>query len=147
MRATCTRIQGINAISCDNVQVFFAENPTAHRDPTQILNRLWEVLVLTQPDWLSQSRRESRATSLTLGACARGVITVAVLFVCLQACYQSTACLRRLCNKVNIPTCFFQNSQDFQLRYFAKVNAFFHELQLYSFLVHVCMWVSISSTS
>jgi hypothetical protein len=53
-----------DAISRDNLQVFFAENPTADRAPTQIPDQLWEILVLSQPDWLSRSWRESLATSL-----------------------------------------------------------------------------------
>ena len=38
----------------------------------------------------------------------------------LSVCYQSTTCLRLLCNKMNIPTNFSPSSQDFQLRDFVK---------------------------
>ena len=48
------------------------------------------------------------------------VITVASLFVCLFVCYQSTACVRHLCNKINIPVDFVPNLKGFQLRDFAK---------------------------
>ena len=51
-----------------------------------------------------------------------------VMVVCLSVCYQSTACLRPLCNKMDIPANFLPNSQDFQLRDIAKM----HELQPYS---------------
>ena len=64
-----THIQGVrnlsvDAISRDNLQVFFTENPTANRIPTPIPEQLWQILVLSQPDWLSQNWRDSLATSL-----------------------------------------------------------------------------------
>ena len=64
-----THIQGtknlsVDAVSRDNLQVFFRENPTANKEPTQIPEQLWEVLVLSQPDWLSQSWRGLLVTSL-----------------------------------------------------------------------------------
>ena len=54
-----THIQGTknlsaDAISHNNLQVFFRENPSANRDLTRIPDQLWEVLVLSQPNWLSQ---------------------------------------------------------------------------------------------
>ena len=64
-----THIQGTNNLSADAVsrnklQVFFKENPTARKEPTQIPEQLWEVLVLSQPDWLSPTWRESLIISL-----------------------------------------------------------------------------------
>ena len=38
----------------------------------------------------------------------------------LFVCYQSIACIRYLCNKMNVPANFSPNSKDFQLRDFAK---------------------------
>jgi hypothetical protein len=43
-------------------------------------------------------------------------VTVVSLFIC----YHSTACIRRLCNKMNVPANFTLNSKGFQLRDFAK---------------------------
>ena len=64
-----THIQGTknlsaDAISRDNLQVFFTENPIANRIPTPIPEQLWRILVLSQPDWLSRNWRDSLATSL-----------------------------------------------------------------------------------
>ena len=57
-----------DAISRDKLQVFFATNPTANREPTKIPDQLWEVLVLSQPDWLSPNWRESLTTSLRIAS-------------------------------------------------------------------------------
>ena len=64
-----SHIQGVKNVSADaisrnNLQVFFKENPTANRSPTRIPERLWEILVTTQPDWLSEHWRQSLASSL-----------------------------------------------------------------------------------
>ena len=53
-----------DAISRNNLQVFFRENPTANRHPTRIPEPLWEILVTTQPDWLLEHWRRSLVSSL-----------------------------------------------------------------------------------
>ena len=53
-----------DAISRNNLQVFFRENPTANSRPTRIPEPLWKILVTTQPDWLPEYWRQSLASSL-----------------------------------------------------------------------------------
>ena len=53
---------------------------------------------------------------LTLGACARAL----QYSVCLSVCYHSTACVRYLSIKLNVPANFAPNSKGFQLRDFVK---------------------------
>ncbi len=57
-------------------------------------------------------------------ACAQVVITVVILSVCWSVCYQSTGCIRHLCNKMNVPANCAQNFKKFQLRDFAKNLSF-----------------------
>ena len=70
-----------------------------------------------------------------------------VTVVCESVCYQSTACLRPLCNKMDIPANFSLNSQDFQRRDFATMFSF----TSYSFILSVQSWPfslsSINSTT
>lgn len=64
-------IAGANNLSADaicrnNMQVFRKQNPTASMNPTPIPHQLWQVLVAAQPDWLSESWRNSLTTSLRI---------------------------------------------------------------------------------
>ena len=73
-------------------------------------------------EWSVEKLAHKLPNLLTLGAHAHegyGSLFVC-LFVYLFVCYQSTACLRHLCNKMNIPANFSPNSKGFQLRDFAK---------------------------
>ena len=57
-----------DAISRNHLQVFFKENPLAQKHPTPIPGCLWKVLVETQPDWRSESWRQSLVTSLSIAS-------------------------------------------------------------------------------
>ena len=43
-----------DAISKDNLSLFFSQVPNAAREPTPIPEELWTLLVREQPDWLSE---------------------------------------------------------------------------------------------
>ena len=59
---------------------------------------------------------------LTLSACAR--VTVVGLSVYLCVCRRSSASVRCMCNKLNLPVESLLNSQGFQLADFAKKLSF-----------------------
>ena len=60
---------------------------------------------------INARRMRTRVTVVCLSVC---------LFVCLSVCYRSTASVKHLCNKMNVPANFSPNSKGFQLRDFAK---------------------------
>ena len=49
---------------------------------------------------------------------------VVILSVCLSVCYQSSASVRRACDKLDLPARSSLNSQGFQLADFAKTLSF-----------------------
>lgn len=57
-----------DAVSRNYLQVFHKANPTANTYPTPIPHQLWQVLVVTQPDWLSGNWRDALATSLGIAS-------------------------------------------------------------------------------
>ena len=52
-----------DALSRNLLQVFFKELPTA-KEQTRIPQSLWELLVISKPDWLSPSWKELLNSSL-----------------------------------------------------------------------------------
>ena len=55
-----------DAISCNLPQVLFSHAPEAEPHPTPIPEPLWEMLVTSQPDWLSSTWRTSLTASLAI---------------------------------------------------------------------------------
>ena len=62
------------------------------------------------------------------------------LFVCLYVCYHSSASLRHVCNKLNLPARSLLHSKGFQLTNFAKrknVSIFFNNIAFHVLSTHL----------
>ena len=57
-----------DAISCNLPQVLFSQVPEANSQLTPIPEPLWDILVMHQPDWLSDTWRISLIISLTIAS-------------------------------------------------------------------------------
>ena len=72
------------------------------------------------------------------------------LFVCLYVCYYSSASLRHVCNKLNLPARSLLHSKGFQLTNFAKrknVSIFFNNFAFLTFNVLLLILYTLPATS